>query len=81
MKKSYIFIIITIIGLIMLIADFILKGLKTPVVIKYMRYGSFATILVGLLGWGISSALRLDDSDNSEDELSGEESDDELVPE
>jgi hypothetical protein len=79
MKKSYIFIIITIIGLIMLIADFILKGLKTPVVIKYMRYGSFATILVGLLGWGISSALHLDDkSDVSE--LSDDESDDELVP-
>jgi hypothetical protein len=73
MKKSYIFIIITIIGLIMLIADFILKGLKTPVVIKYMRYGSFATILVGLLGWGISSALHLDDK-------SDDESDDELVP-
>jgi hypothetical protein len=57
----------------MLIADFILKGLKTPVVIKYMRYGSFATILVGLLGWGISSALHLDDK-------SDDESDDELVP-
>ncbi len=77
MKKTHIFITITIIGLIMLIADFILKGLKTPVVIKYMRYGSFATILVGLLGWGISSALHLDDT--SEDD-SDDESDDELVP-
>jgi len=58
MNKTYIFIIISVIGVIALIADFIMKGLKEPINIKYLRTGSLAAILVGLLGWGITAALE-----------------------
>lgn len=63
MNKTYIFIIISIIGIIGVIADFILKGLKEPINIKYMRTFSFAVILVGLLGWGITAALDKKDDE------------------
>lgn len=63
MNKTYIFIIISIIGVIGLIADFIMKGLKEPIHIKYMRTVSLGVILVGLLGWGITAALDKKDEE------------------
>jgi hypothetical protein len=69
MKTDYIFIIILVLGVIALIADFILKSLKDPVIIPYMRYGSFAAILIGIIGWGTIQGLKGSTKNETENEL------------